>query len=230
MRLDIVGQREPGLGAVRLWKKSLPFLPSLLGIYFVFVDFVFFAQSRSLLIGNKDKREVVPQKKPVLWFHDSFGHKRTWSGMVSLLEISSKWHQCLNLKIVGSHYFGNLLKPGICSAHIFYPLGAWKLDCWGSYLFLSLDAWNLLDCNVFFDHRRPQNRLHEVSRHWLFTWEQISCLWDKSSRRKIFRFVAFFIYVLFTQERRNVCNLSLPLLGMRQYLCKETPGMEKLQP
>lgn len=147
--------------------------------------------------------------------------------MVYLLEISSKQHQCLNLKVVGSHYFGNLFKPGVCSAHIFYSLEAWKLDRLRSSLFLSLDAWNLLDCHVFFDHRRPQNRLHEANRHWLFTWEQI-CLWVKSRRRGTFR--VFFIYVLFTQERRNVCNFALPLLGMRQYLCKKTPEMEKLQP
>lgn len=85
--------------------------------------------------------------------------------MVYLLEISSKWHQCLNVKVVCSHYFGNLFKPGICSAHIFYSLETWKLDCLRSSLFLSLDAWNLLDCHVFFDHRRPQNRLHETHSH-----------------------------------------------------------------
>lgn len=66
MKLETVGQREPGLGAVRLLKKSLPFLLSFLGIYFIFVDFVFFAQLGSLLIVNRDKREVVPQKKPLL--------------------------------------------------------------------------------------------------------------------------------------------------------------------
>lgn len=69
MKLEIVGQREPGLSAVRLLKKSLPFLLSFLGIYFVFVDFVIFAQLGSLLIvnrDNRDKREVIPQKKPLL--------------------------------------------------------------------------------------------------------------------------------------------------------------------
>lgn len=119
--------------------------------------------------------------------------------MVYLLEISSKWHQCLNVKVVGSHYFGNLFKPGICSAHIFYSLETWKLDCLRSSLFLSLDAWNLLDCHVFFDHRRPQNRLHETNRHWLFTWEQI-CLWVKSSRREIFRVFLSMCYLLRKEE------------------------------
>lgn len=188
--MEIVGQREPGLSAVRLWEKRLPFLLSFLGIYFVFLDFVFFAPLGSLFIVNKDKREVIPQKKPLLCFQSLDIRELTQKWF--LLEISSKWHQCLNLKVVGYHYFGNLFKPVICSAHIFYPLGAWKLDCWGSYLFLSLDAWNLLDCNVFFDRRRPQNKLHEASRHWLFAWEPISCLWVKSSRRETFRLVAFF--------------------------------------
>lgn len=50
----------------------------------------------------------------------------------------------------GPHYFGNLFKPGLSSAHVFYPLEAWKSDRWESSLFLSLDAWSLLDCSVFF--------------------------------------------------------------------------------
>lgn len=66
MKLEIVGQRETGLGAVRLLKKSLHFLLSFLGIHFIFVDFVFFAQLGSLLIVNRDKREVVPKKKLLL--------------------------------------------------------------------------------------------------------------------------------------------------------------------
>lgn len=145
--------RQPGLGAVRLWKKSLPFLLSFLGIYFMFVDFVFFSRSGSLLMVNKDKREVVPQKKPLLWFQSL--DMRTYSEMVSLLKISSQWHQCLNLKVVGCHYFGNLFKPGICSARTFYPLGAWKLDCWGSSLSLlgCLKPW--LQC-IFWSQKTPE--------------------------------------------------------------------------
>lgn len=79
---------EPGLSAVRLWEKSLPFLLSFLGIYFVFLDFVFFAPLGSLFIVNKDKREVIPQKKPLLCFQSLDIRELTQKWF--LLEISSK--------------------------------------------------------------------------------------------------------------------------------------------
>lgn len=77
--------RQPGLGAIRLWKKSSPFLLGFLGVYFMLVDFVFFAQLGSLLIVNKDKREVVPQKKPLLI--SVFGDKRNGEKE----KITQKW-------------------------------------------------------------------------------------------------------------------------------------------
>lgn len=55
MKLETVGQREPGLGALRLLKKSLPFLLSFLGIYFIFVDFVFFAQLGRKLVDSQQR-------------------------------------------------------------------------------------------------------------------------------------------------------------------------------
>lgn len=86
MRLETWGQREPRLSAVRLWKKSLPFLLSFLGIFFMFVDFVF-AQLGSLLIVNKDKSHPTEEALAMI---SVFAHKRTYSETASLLETSSK--------------------------------------------------------------------------------------------------------------------------------------------
>lgn len=98
MKMEIVGQREPGLSAVRLWEKSLPFLLSFLGIYFMFLDFVFFAQLGSLFIVNKDKQEVIPQKKPLLCFQ-SLDIRELNSEMVSL---RSKYQVTSMFKLKGN--------------------------------------------------------------------------------------------------------------------------------
>lgn len=73
IKLETVGQRQPGLCAVRLWEKSLPFLLSFPGIYFVFLDFVIFAQLGSSFVVHTNIREVISHEE-VLAMFSVFGH------------------------------------------------------------------------------------------------------------------------------------------------------------
>lgn len=93
-----MGQSEPGLSAIRLWEKSWPFLLSFPGIHFGFLDFVF-AQLGSSFIVHTSIQEVISREEPLLCFW-SLDTKRSYSEIDSLLDISSKCHRCLNIKVL----------------------------------------------------------------------------------------------------------------------------------
>lgn len=73
IKLEIVGQREPGLSAAGLWGKSLPFLLRFPALHFVLLDFVIFAQLGSSFIVHTSLREVVLREEALAMFL-VFGH------------------------------------------------------------------------------------------------------------------------------------------------------------
>lgn len=64
IKRETVGQREPGLRAVRLREKRSPFLLNIPGIHFAFLDFVVFAQLGSFFIVHINMRGVTSHEEP----------------------------------------------------------------------------------------------------------------------------------------------------------------------